>query len=369
MNEFDHIPVLSRHGSFNALSGEGAPLTRPCRFVPCFLIILTLLFCGGCRTMHDTTPYRPPWPVNLHPVGRFLFPVPSGLEFKGRSLIVNDMFIEETDWMRGDRAQQFRDLWVPVRDEAKKHYDLYKNRPIVRGGFVHEDVSDLFGHPAVLLCYDGREGGHWIDTFIALPDFILRVKEDRFYEFGQECLDMEGPTLDFFRHYHTDRLNYPPDSFWTNRGWVQGLNTRYESVSASARRAKTETTSKISLRFSAYMLFLPDGPPMKISSIRKVFEGNGADLKILRSRQKPFQGRPGLEEVFILTSNYDGEIRSELSAEWTIQGEPKNPDKPTINLEMECDASNQDDALRMWDSVVENFTSIREWHAKRRGRR
>jgi hypothetical protein len=96
----------------------------------------------------------------------------------GRSVWINDLFIEETDWRPGDRAQQFRDLWVPVRDEAKKHYDLYKNRPIVRGGFVQEDVSDLFGHPAVMLCYAGS-GDHKIDTFIALPNAILRIKQER----------------------------------------------------------------------------------------------------------------------------------------------------------------------------------------------
>jgi hypothetical protein len=318
--------------------------------------------------MHDKTPYRPPWPVNLHPVGRYLFPVPSGLEFIGRKLKVNDLFIEETDWGRGDRAQQFRDLWVPVRDEAKKHYDLYKNKPIVRGGFVHEDVSDLFGHPAVMLCYAGS-GDHKVDTFIALPEAILRIKQERGYEIGKECLDMEGTVLDFFRHYHTDRLNYPPDSFWTNRGWVQGLNSRYESVSASARRSKTETTSKISLRLSAYMLFRPDGPPIKISSIRKVFEGNGIDLRILRSRQRSFAGMPGLEEVYTGTMNEEGEIQTELAAKWTIQGEPKNPDRPRIILKMSCNARVQDEALRMWDAVLENFMSIREWHAKRRGGR
>jgi hypothetical protein len=307
--------------------------------------------------------------VNLHPVGRFLFPVPSGLEFMGRSVWINDLFIEETDWRPGDRAQQFRDLWEPVRDKAKKHYDLYEKRPIVRGGFAHEDVSDLFGHPAVMLCYDGSGGGHWIDTFIAMPDFMLRVKEDRFYEFGQECVDMEGAVLDFFRHYHTDRLNYPPDSFWTDRGWVQGLKVRDESVNAFARRAKTETAPEISLSFYAYMLSRPDSPPIKISSIRKVFEGNGIALKILRSRQRSFQGRPGLEEVFIGTMEEAGEVRSELSAKWTIQGEPKNPDKPAITLDMDCSADVKDEALRMWDAVLENFTSIREWHARHRGGR
>jgi hypothetical protein len=64
-----------------------------------------------------------------------------------------------------------------------------------------------------------------------------------------------------------------------------------------------------------------------------------------------------------------GEVRSELSAKWTIQGEPKNPDKPAITLDMDCSADVKDEALRMWDAVLENFTSIREWHARHRGGR
>jgi hypothetical protein len=65
----------------------------------------------------------------------------------------------------------------------------------------------------------------------------------------------------------------------------------------------------------------------------------------------------------------DGEIESELAAKWTIRGEPKNPDKPKIILKMDCNADDQHEALRMWDAVLENFISIREWHAKHRGGR
>ena len=319
--------------------------------------------------MHQSTTHQPPWPITLYPVGRFLFPVPKGLDFLGRSIKINDMFIEETDWGEGDRAQQFRDLWMPVRDGAKDYYDRNEEWPASRGGFAHEDISDLFGHPAVLLCYEGREGGHWVDTFVALPDFILRVKEDRFYEIGQECVDMEGTVLNFFKHYHTDKHNLPSDIFWTNRGWVQGLKTWDESADAFARREQTETKPKITLSLYASMLFQPDVQPPKISSLRKVFESNGIEIKILRSRPRSFEGMAGFEEVFIGTMNEDGEIRSELAAKWSIQGEPKNHDRPSMTLEMDCSASVQDEALRMWDAVLNNFTSIQGWHAKKAGRR
>jgi hypothetical protein len=89
--------------------------------------------------MQHTTASQPPLPVTLCPVGRFLFTVPKGLEFQGRYIKINDMTIEETDWGTGDRAKQFRDLWEPVREEARKHYAVYKDTP----GFRVQALSEL----------------------------------------------------------------------------------------------------------------------------------------------------------------------------------------------------------------------------------
>ena len=350
-----------------AVSGKAMP--RAHRHALCVLAILTLLLTGGCRTMQHATTSQPPLPVTLYPVGRFLFPVPKGLQFQGRIININDMSIEETDWGPGDRAKQFRDMWEPVRDEARKHYDAYSHKPLIRGGFAQEDVTDLLGHPAVMLCYDGQNGGHWIDTFVALPDWILRIKEDRFYEVGHECVDMESVLLDFFRHYHTDRSNLPADLFWTGRGWVQGMKTWDESANAYARRAKTETTPEISLSRMAFTIFRPDEPTKSIASIRKIFKSYGAELNILRSRQLSFAGMPGLEETFVLSPMEKGSRESEFSGKWTIEGEPNNHERPRIVLRMECKTDDPSEALRMWDSVLENFTSIQAWHVKMKGGR
>jgi hypothetical protein len=317
---------------------------------------------------HDRSS-QPPLPVTLYPVGRFLFPVPKGLEFQGRIININDMTIEETDWGPGDRAKQFRDLWEPVRDEARHHYDVYEGNPLMRGGFAQEDVTDLFGHPAVLLCYDGRYGGHWIDTFVAMPHWILRIKEDRFYEVGQECVDMEDVVLDFFKHYHTDRTKLPADLFWTGRGWVQGLKTWDEDVRASARREQTETAPQISLSLMAFMIFRPVEPLKSIASIRKIFIALDAELNLLRSRQLSFGGMTGLEEAYVLFNMERGTHESKFFAKWTIEGEPRNPDKPMIILRMECKTNDYSETLRMWDAVLENFTSIQAWNTKMKGGR
>ncbi len=318
---------------------------------------------------HDRSS-QPPLPVTLYPVGRFLFPVPTGLKFKGRIININDMTIEETDWGPGDRAKQFRDLWEPVRDEARKHYDVYKNNPVMRGGFVQEDVSDVFGHPAVLLCYSAQNGAHWTDTFVAMPHWILRIKEETAYKIGEECLgDLKGTVLDFFRHYHTDRTKLPADLFWTGRGWVQGLKTRDEDVRASARREQTETAPQISLGLMAFMIFRPVEPLKSITSIRKIFTALDAELNLLRSRQLSFGGMTGLEEAYVLSNMERGTRESKFFAKWTIEGEPRNPDKPMIILRMECKTDDYSETLRMWDAVLENFTSIQAWNTKMKGGR
>ncbi len=94
------------------------------------------------------------------------------------------------------------------RDKARKHYDVYKNTPSSAAGSSRRTSANTSAHPAVLLCYSAQNGAHWIDTFVAMPDWILRIKEETAYEIGKECLgDLKGTTLDFFRHYHTDRSN------------------------------------------------------------------------------------------------------------------------------------------------------------------
>jgi hypothetical protein len=150
---------------------------------------------------------------------------------------------------------------------------------------------------------------------------------------------------------------------------VQGLKTWDENVDASAWRAKTETAPKILLNFRAFTISTPDEPAKSIRSIQKILDGNNIDLKILRSRQRPFEGMPGLEEVYILSAHECGEYQSTLYAEWAIEAEPKNPQKPEIYLEMSCDANAQAEALRMWDAAIDNFTSIQAWNATMKGGR
>ncbi|PKN41873.1 MAG: hypothetical protein CVU60_08930 [Deltaproteobacteria bacterium HGW-Deltaproteobacteria-18] len=117
------------------------------------------------------------------------------------------------------------------------------------------------------------------------------------------------------------------------------------------------------------MISTPDEPAKSITSIQKILDGNKIDLKILRSRQRPFEGMPGLKEVYILSAHECGEYQSTLYAKWAIEAEAKSPQRPAIYLEMSCDAEAQDDALRIWDAAIDNFTSIQAWHAKMKGGR
>jgi hypothetical protein len=147
------------------------------------------------------------------------------------------------------------------------------------------------------------------------------------------------------------------------------MKPRDEDVTASAILPDKETTPQISLRLRGYMIATLDEPAKSITSIRKILDGNNIGLKLLRSRQRPFEGMSGLEEVYILSAYECSEYRSTLYAQWAIKAEVKSPQRPAIYLEMNCDADGQDDALRIWDAAIDNFTSIQAWHAKMKGGR
>ena len=150
---------------------------------------------------------------------------------------------------------------------------------------------------------------------------------------------------------------------------MQGMTTRFERISTSARRRETETAPEILLTLRAFTIFTPDEPAKSIASIRKVFKAHGAELDILRSRQRSFAGMPGLEEVFVLSPIEKGAHETEFSGKWIVEGEARNPERPAIVMRMECKTDDHREVLRMWDAVLDNFTSIQAWHAKMKGGR
>jgi hypothetical protein len=314
-------------------------------------------------------PRFPPLPVKLYPVGRFVVPVPEGLEFRSSSLSMNKIAVTEITWKPGkDREQQFRDLWMPVRDEARKNYDRRASMGrATQGGFAEQDLSELFGHPAMLLCYQSKRAWHHIDTFIALPEYVLHLKEDRLYDIGVECLDMEAPILKFFKHYHVGHRDVGPDSFLTPKGRIEGIKPWAETVHVGCCRNKTESRPDIHFSIDTGLYQKPTSSPVSKSLFRADAKKAGIAMEILRSRQWTLAGMVGLEEVYILSTLENAKKESDLYAKWEYQGEGGNPEKPFGFIELSCDASAKDDALRMWDAIMNNFTTIRAWHEKTRG--
>jgi len=316
-----------------------------------------------------TPPPSPSLPVSFHPAGRYLLPVPQGMKFAGMYHAINSIHVEEIPWERGDRARQFQEFWEPVLEQAKENYRVGATLgPSTRGGLAHEDVSQLFGHEAVLLCYSNDQGGHNLDFFIALPEHILRLTEDRGYELGEECTDMTDYTLDFYRHYRTGWENCSPDSFLTPRGRLEGLRIVDEYVSASCGRAESEGRPQIVLSMSESYLRRPPGTTLSLSLFRKALKAQGIDLEVLRSRRRTVGGIPGRETVFITSENKNGELDVDFVADWVSDGEAFNLDRPHMAIEINCDASAKDDALRLWDSALENFMSVRDWRESEMGR-
>ena len=89
--------------------------------------LLFTLFLGGCRYMTIDTasqnPKLPPYPVTMYPAGRFMLPVPEGLNISSSIFKVNKITIQEIVWKKDrDRQEYLKEVWMPVRTEAWERY-------------------------------------------------------------------------------------------------------------------------------------------------------------------------------------------------------------------------------------------------------
>ena len=331
-------------------------------------VLLFTLFLGGCHYMTIDTagpnPKLPPYPVTMYPAGRFMLPVPAGLGISSSVFTVNKITIEEIAWKKGrDREEYLKEIWTTVRDREHKTYlGRGKLGPSNQGGWAEEDVSHLFGYPAMLFCYRGKTADHNIDVHIGLPEAILRLTEGRFYPIGKACLNMDSRILNLFKHYRFGNKNVAPDSFFSAGGRVEGLKTWYEQTGVGAKRPASESRPKIYLRFDT----LPPVTskfPKSIYVISGVARKYGMKLHVLRSQKRVLAGMEGLEEVYIGGNKDDDEL--ELTAFWRYQGVRKDPEKPKMVIKMTCPESAKEDALRMWDAIMTKFTTVREYYGSR----
>jgi len=331
-------------------------------------VLLFTLFLGGCHYMTIDTagpnPKLPPYPVTMYPAGRFMLPVPAGLGISSSVFTVNKITIEEIAWKKGrDKEEYLKEIWTTVRDREHKTY-LRRGKvgPATQGGWAEEDISHLFGYPAMLLCYNGNMADHNVDVHIGLPEAILRLTESRFYPIGKACLDMDRRILNLFKHYRFGNKNVAPDSFFSAGGRVEGLKTWYEQTGVGAKRPAIESRPKIYLRFDAL-------PPVTSEFPKDIFTRSsvagkfGIRVHVLRSQKRVLAGMEGLEEVYLFGNKNDDELR--LKASWKYPGEAKNPEKPDIGIELTCAESAKEDALRMWDAIMTKFTTVREYYGSR----
>jgi len=335
------------------------------------LIMAALLFTlllGGCRYMTIDTarpnPKLPPYPVTMFPAGRFMLPVPRDMGLVGGTFIINKITIKEIAWPKGtDREEYLKEVWMPVRTEAWERYvEGGKLGPASQGGWAEEDVSHLFGFPARLLCYGDDMEDHFIDIHIGLPEAILRLKESRFYHIGKECIDMDSRILNLFKHYRFGNKNVAPDSFFSAGGRVEGLKTWYEQVGIGA--IWPAGAANPTIRLTLYTLPpVTSNFPKSIYTTSGIVRKYGMKLHVLRSQKRVLAGMEGLEEVYIGGDKDDTELT--LTALWKYPGSGKDPEKPKVQIEITCPESAKEDALRMWDAVMKNFTTVREYYGRR----
>jgi hypothetical protein len=305
--------------------------------------------------------------VTMYALGRFMLPVPTGLQISGSLLKINAISIDEISWKKGiERSEYFKSLWTPVRDEARSEYEESESiGPATQGGLAEEDISALCGHPAMLLCYADSMADHYIDVHVAMPEVILRLKEERLYQVGKECLNMEGNILNLLKHYRSGSRNVDPDSFFCVTGRFEGMKTWYEQINVSAYQPGNATVPEISLALNTHLYNRATTPPKSFMAAIGVARSVGIDIQFLRSQRRVLAGMDGLEEIFIMRETKGGDVRSDMTARWIFEGVAKDHDKPRMDIELTCHPDGKEYALRVWDAVMRNFTTVREFYGRR----
>lgn len=308
-------------------------------------------------------PELPPFPVVMRPVGRFVLPVPESMELSAAWFKVNGIAVEELPWKSGPQQGRAMDaLRRSLGTDAGEAHEI--TGLAVRERWDETDVSDLCGFPALLRCCNGSKADHNLEVHIGMPDLILRLTDNRPFDTCGPCLTINGPILNLFRHYRHDDVRVPSESFFFSAGRVEGLKTWSEQAGISLERPPAGSLQRIRLRFATHLFAHPCDPPRITEVVKSVTSKYRIDLKILRSRERILAGLNGLEEIYILQPKDKAcPDAPRLTACWEYEGAGGDPQKPHIELKLSCRAEAREDALRMWDAVVTNFSSVRRHYA------
>lgn len=289
----------------------------------------------------------PPHPVDMLPLGRFVLPVPRGMETTATWFEVNKIAVEELPWQAGADRRGLDALRESMGPPAG-----------LAGRGEESDVSDLCGFPALFHCNQGNMADHNRELHIGLPKVVLRLTENRPFDICGPSLSIDGPLLDLLRRYRFGSGPAAPDSFFTAAGRIEGLKTWSEHAGVSLERPPAGPVTRIRLRLATHLFASPCDPPRIKQFVRSVTSKYRISLELLRSRDLPLAGLPGFEEVYILWPR-DSEEIPRMTACWVYEGAGGDPEKPHVELKLTCRAEAREEALAMWEAIVANFTSVR----------
>jgi hypothetical protein len=143
------------------------------------------------------------------------------------------------------------------------------------------------------------------------------------------------------------------------------MKTWYEQINIGVDTLRNATVPKMHLEVGTYLFAKPATPPKSFMGAIGVARSVGIDVQFLRSQRRVLAGMDGLEEIFIMSETKNGKVRSELTAQWKFQGVGGDHDKPNIDIELTCHPNGKEYALRVWDAVMRNFTTVREFYGRR----
>jgi hypothetical protein len=311
-------------------------------------------------------------PMREYALGRFVFSMPQELPENRIYIIVvppkpanvletyktASFNITETPWKTQDHRKEFEDAWKPLREEEKNSYAAKK---FGAAGYAENlDASKLFnGSPAVCIAYDQQQASAPIETFIALPQGIVRFDEERAYYKTPSATEIEAPAVTLFKTYSWGKSRSdPPSSFYTRFGKLNG----YAAINEKPMAAFMDTPRGYHLVFKTQ---IPPPPPPALAEYRKYAaqEGIGPakpppgySSTVLQTRQLSLAGEQLVEDIVkIKIPTFDDYRLYFVLESPEFKGTVEHPH---FRLDLTARWSERAQTMSMWNAIVGSLQSV-----------
>lgn len=309
-------------------------------------------------------------PLNQYHMGRYTFKIPQ--EYVPQSYrfsltpvqtLSDDrsytygIEIEELPWSSSDRLAEFEGRWrqsvKTVTVEREKSYaEIFGDggKPYVQ----NLDASSFFDHKSVSICSTLSGYPYTIESFIALPQGIVRLEEKRGAgtPLTPACTNIESQAAALMKHYVWGKKPASQnDTFYTAMGRITGYASEKELASLTLRDEQARVLT-IKSRYNSRQRYDPvlDRMPTKAEAIAQM----GAAGQIVSHSERKVADRNMLEVIVKRKISKSAPLVLEFNA-ITMSSDTFTANRPEMSIRMLDDWDNCDQAVVVWNTVLNSL--------------